>query len=60
MLEMKFKKIGRPATKTPRELMAFRFRQKYAALLRKIASKKGLSQVRVLEMAIDCAFKEIA
>lgn len=40
--------------------MAFRFRGEYAALLRKISVKKHISQVRVLEMALDLSAKEIS
>jgi len=51
---------GRPKAKNPRQLMAFRFRGEYAALLRKISVKKHISQVRVLEMALDLSAKEIS
>jgi len=51
---------GRPKSKKPRELMAFRFRGEYAALLRKLSVKKSLSQVRILEMALDLSAKEIS
>jgi hypothetical protein len=50
---------GRPKQNVTRELMAFRFRPEYAALLRKISVKKGVSQVRIIEMALDLGAKEI-
>lgn len=40
--------------------MAFRFRPEYAQLLRKISTRKNISQVRVLEIALDMSAKEIA
>jgi hypothetical protein len=51
---------GRPKAKNPRELMAFRFRGEYAVLLRKLSLKKNISQVRILEMALDLSAKEIS
>ncbi len=53
------KSLGRPKSKPSRELMAFRFRNEYAVLLRKISQRKNLSQVRVLEMALDRTCKEL-
>jgi hypothetical protein len=53
------RKAGRPQSRNPRKLMAFRFRPEYSALLRKISNRKKISQVRILEMALDLSAKEI-
>lgn len=40
--------------------MAFRFKPEYASLLRRLSKRAKVSQVKIIERALDASSKEIA